>query len=235
MPPKTIMKNHPLALLTSAALGFAMQSHGATIALFNFTSGSAASSDTEILTTASDVTRGSGLSGAAFTNNRLEVQGTDTATNHALNSTLSTKRNTAINNNYYFAFTVTVNAGYELDLTQLQYDYVAAQPYEFYVGVYSDKTGFTNGDGLYERENDQNNGTTYTYNDETVSLSSISALQGLTGTTEFRFYVSDGSTSTTRIFNFDDITLSGDVSAIPEPGAALLGSLGLLALLHRRR
>jgi len=228
--------NHYTTLLAAAALGLAVQAHGATIASFEFTGGSAASSDTETLTTASNVTFSSALSGGAFANDELEVQGSDTANNNSLGGTNNEKIDTAIDNDYYFSFTIDIDAGYELNLTELTDQLVMESPYEFYGGVYNNGTGFTNGDALDEIVNTDNDTRVDTYN-QTVVLSSQTALQGLTGSNEFRFYMSDGSTSTTRIFNFDNITLSGDISVVPEPSAfgLLAGCFALTWVMLRRR
>jgi hypothetical protein len=63
------------------------------------------------------------------------------------------------------------------------------------------------------------------------------AFQDLTGSFEVRIYalITPAFTPTARINRYDNVVLSGDVAAIPEPSTALLGGLGLLALLRRRR
>jgi MYXO-CTERM domain-containing protein len=58
----------------------------------------------------------------------------------------------------------------------------------------------------------------------------LSLLNGVTSFSALRVF-SDGSNSAARGLFLDDIT----VTQVPEPAAALLGSLGLLALLRRRR
>jgi MYXO-CTERM domain-containing protein len=49
----------------------------------------------------------------------------------------------------------------------------------------------------------------------------------------FLRFVNNSGNSTNKFSGLDDVTLT--VSPIPEPSAALLGGLGLLALLRRRR
>lgn len=70
-------KLNPIILATTAVL--AGHANGATLAQYNFTSGSTASSDTELLTTASSITAGAGINNPAFTANRVEIGGDDTA------------------------------------------------------------------------------------------------------------------------------------------------------------
>ncbi len=178
-----------------------------TVALFEFTSGSQSSSDGEANTTASDITFGSGISGAAFANDRLEVGGNDTlSTSSATN--VETQVTNAVSNDMYFTFTVTIPRG---TVTSLTLSYVTSSPYRFGIGVFADKTGFsypTPDNSLYSLYTDGASGS------ENVIIPLTGAeFQGLTDTTiEFRVYASDGSTSPTREHRFDDIVLSGYVS-----------------------
>lgn len=68
---------------------------------------------------------------------------------------------------------------------------------------------------------------------------SLSGLTGLTGTTTFRILFYDTDSLVTNWsgnwVRIDDITLSGDISPIPEPTTALLGLLGAGFLIRRRR
>jgi hypothetical protein len=56
-------------------------------------------------------------------------------------------------------------------------------------------------------------------------------LQGVTFAMTFRLYVADNRGSSAHIL-LDNVTLRA--TTVPEPGAALLGSLGILALFRRR-
>jgi hypothetical protein len=65
----------------------------------------------------------------------------------------------------------------------------------------------------------------------TLDLSGA-AFQNITTATTFRIYGWD-NISTSGNLRVDDVQLNGTVA--PEPSTALLGSLGVLALLRRRR
>jgi uncharacterized protein (TIGR03382 family) len=67
---------------------------------------------------------------------------------------------------------------------------------------------------------------------QSFNLSDDSILQGVTAATTFRLYLIDSRGSTAHIL-LDNVTLNA--TTIPEPSAALLGSLAMLALLRRRR
>ncbi len=56
-----------------------------------------------------------------------------------------------------------------------------------------------------------------------------------TGPLYFGFAFGDNSTTGDKNGRLDNIIVNGTVSVIPEPRAALLGGLGMLALLRRRR
>ncbi len=55
-----------------------------------------------------------------------------------------------------------------------------------------------------------------------------------TDTAKFRFTDNASAAADVRVF-IDNIVISGSPTYVPEPGSALLGGLGLLALLRRRR
>lgn len=212
-----------------------LSSHAAVIiSQFNFTGNSAASSDTQADTTTSVISFGAGISGgkAGAFNDRLEIDAVATTPAGPTGQNLDAQLGAAITNNQYTTFTVIIPFGVTVDLTQLTYTYSTLDAFRFGFGVHTDKTGFTLGDQLLGRFVNTGNNT---YNDD-IDLSGITSLQGLTNTTvELRFYTGDNSTSSAREHRFDNIVLSGDISVIPEPATALLGSLGLLALLRRRR
>lgn len=220
-----------------AVMSFAFPSANAAVVIsnFQFTSGSSASTDAEANTTTSDITFGGGIVGAAFTGDRLEIDGADTTAQDTTN-TLVAQLNNAITNEMYFTFTVTIPNTQTVNLTDLTFNYGTDNTTNDFVyfatGSFTDKTGFATADDSLS--DIFVNGETRASAPIAADLSSITSLQNLTNTTvEFRLYVSDGSNSATRIHLFDDVSLSGTV--VPEPSTALLGGVGMLALLRRRR
>jgi hypothetical protein len=179
-----------------------------TMALFEFTSGSASSSDADASTTASDITIGSGITGEAFANNQLEIGGDDTAPANS-GGNIEAQLQNAVANDMYFTFTVTIPGGTVVNLTSLSLSYTADNPFHFGIGVFMDKTGFS-----YPSPNNSLYGF---YTHSTVSKNIVidlsgAAFQGLTGTTvDIRVYASDGSSSDTRQHEFDDIALQGTI------------------------
>ncbi|MEP4047700.1 MAG: PEP-CTERM sorting domain-containing protein [Luteolibacter sp.] len=69
----------------------------------------------------------------------------------------------------------------------------------------------------------------------TVDLTTFgTAFDNLSGDVEFRVYIHGrGNTTTSSGTYLDNVSFAGE--AIPEPSAALLGAIGMLCLLRRRR
>jgi hypothetical protein len=138
----------------------------------------------------------------------------------------------------YVQFTVNADSGYTLNLASLSYGYQMSQiqgsgtaPFTF--ETRSSVDGFASAiSGTYSTN--PVSSATSSFHTATFDLSSI-AYSGLESI-EFRFYVTgSGAGFANDIARWDDITVTGDVALIPEPTTALLGGLGLLALLRRRR
>ncbi len=162
-------------------------------------------------------------------------------------STTTLTVGTAITNNDYLSFSVDVAAGYQMDLTSLVFDfgYTAGANYtpdkQFKAYLFTSVDGFVDSGDIVGSDtiivDQENTGIQWPGEDTTIALSDA-RFQGLTGSTEFRIYLADTTGDSNHIHRFDDITLNGSVSVIPEPGTyALMG--GLLALgsvmMRRRR
>lgn len=139
----------------------------------------------------------------------------------------------------YASISMTVDSGFQADLTSLDFSTLrwevkgAGSPSAW--SVYSSADSFTAQLGT---------GTISTVADDTNSFTlqstDLSGLTGLTGTTEFRiyFWAGDGiDTPTTREWRMDELSVSGTVTAVPEPAtmALILGFLTLGLVLLRRR
>jgi hypothetical protein len=212
-------------------LGISASAAPVTIAEFLFTEGSMASSDTEPLTTVSNITFGSGIQPdrtflhngvtnyavAGVVDNRLEINATAT-TPSATHNNLEGQLGNAINSNIYFTFTVTIPKGVEADLTGLTFNYNTDNAYRAAIGVFTDKTGF-----VFANRLDENYTTgTAAYNSNT-DLSGVLSLQDLTDTTvEFRFYISCGANTDDRTRYFDNIVLEGTVQNTVYPGTVFI-------------
>jgi hypothetical protein len=173
--------------------------------------------------------------------------GTELTTSTGGGGLNTTSWSTALNGNSgnYYGFSITVGDDYELALTTWEFT------------ARSSNTGPGNFAIRYSGNSYASNIATFStsgssYGIVSLNLSSVGIL--VNGTYEFRVGLVDSTQSdgvgtvdaagTHRIMNYgstsstpssDPINLNGTVSAVPEPTSALLGSLGLLALLRRRR
>ena len=225
-------------LLAATALAFtATIANAATIAEYTFTSGSTASTGS----LGSNIGFEAGIVNndtALLNNNQLEIQGIDTSSVIDVGHTsYAAADKDEIDGQNWVTFTIAVSDTQELDLSSLTFDYTEIDPASFLLGVYTSKTGFTEGDHLLGLYRTGTSSGTFTDNNGTsVALSGITELQGLTDeTVEFRFLLGDDSGATSRIHVLDNIVLNGDVTAVPEPSSTALLGLGGLALILRRR
>ncbi|MCH7226888.1 PEP-CTERM sorting domain-containing protein [Haloferula sp. A504] len=217
-----------------AALIASASAQATVIAQYDFTGGSTASSDTELSTTASSFAA-SGIT-PSYTSNRVEIGGDDTPTvafDPSNPSDLDTVMDAAITNGHYLSFTVTIDSATEVDLTSIDFDYTSTSGFDFGFGLFSDKTGFTVGNELAGVFGNEGSDPSLS---GPIDLTGITSLQNLTDTTvEFRFYLTDRSGSNTRIHLLDNVSLEGNVGAIPEPSSAFLLGFAFLGILRRRR
>ncbi len=142
-------------------------------------------------------------------------------------------------NSGYVGFTVTAEPGFQLNLTQLSFNYFATRgaprslDYTETLYVRTSADGFAADlSGNYSLNPFTSNGTVQS---ASFDLSGAS-FQGL-GSLEVRIYqvINDTVNEFNDISRTDNVLLQGSVAAIPEPSAVLLGILGSLLLLRRRR
>lgn len=149
---------------------------------------------------------------------------------------------TPVSGSHYFQFSLTAAAGSQLDLSTLSFNWQAAinnsalgNTFSYQVFYSTDGTNYNalGSVGTKLVGNDLGASVTDwgTISAESVDLSGIADISTVT----FRIAEASSTTTTTGSFAFfyQNISVNGDV--VPEPSAALLGSLGLLALLRRRR
>ena len=157
--------------------------------------------------TSTGIGRGLGITGTN-TNDRYNATGFNNSTSQD-----------TINDAAYFTLSIAPTSGNSINFTNF---------------VYSSQASGTGPTGAFVRSSIDNFATdlgAVTTTGGTVSLVAA-AFQGVTTTTEFRVYGFGASTSG-GTFSVNDFTFNGDV--VPEPSAALLGAVGMLALLRRRR
>jgi hypothetical protein len=232
--------NLAVAATCLLALGSSISSsHAATLVSYEFLDNDV--TQTTGTATGSDVSYGSftgggagGTLGTSSASDSLYVRTSATGAAAADADTLAK----AITLNNYATFTLTNTTGETVDLTNLTFDiYFTAGGTTNTYGLYvmSDAAAFTAGNEL--------GSVVY---DTTVSAAPATATQittGLSGladlatsdTIDFRIYFVDNIDSVDPIFRVDNITVNGDVAAVPEPSSTVLLGLGGLALILRRR
>jgi hypothetical protein len=236
------MKNISLAALITVLATISSASAQVIIASYGLND-LATSSDSEANTTAGSFTTiGSSIS--AFTYSVVRQEGTKSAffTNAGFNSATAAD---AITANDFVKFTIDVNSGYNVSFTNLNFYTLrrpttgSGAPNNFAIRTSQDNytaTVATGGLLASALETD----TTFSLN--TLNLSSVSNLQSVTNSTEFRIYMwasqGIGGSTSNRNFQLDNLTVNGTVSAIPEPSSAAMllgGAAASLALMARRR
>ena len=222
-------------LAATAIFSLSAASQAAILAQYNFASGSAVAS-----TVAADVTANNFIANGDV-GNRIGFSGSG---NIFLRSTISESTETlaladmAVPQDDYFQVTISAGVGKTLDLTSVT----------FFLGHTTDNpTSFTStavlsssvngfgaaiaGTGGISRTTATTTASAFNGTAATFDLSAP-AYQGLS-TITFRLALFDNLNENGKLTRFDDFTLNGAV--VPEPSAALLGGLGMLALLRRRR
>lgn len=144
----------------------------------------------------------------------------------------------------YITFSITPAAGYELDLSSITFQVASGSSSStsnrgFFLASEMLPGNFTSSSTVLSADRTPGGGGTIPVQAATVGntipkdySANLSSLSAFTATRYFRFYL-QGPISVS--LTFDDIVVNGTVTAVPEPSAALLGSLGVLFLLRRRR
>ncbi len=123
------------------------------------------------------------------------------------------------------SFTLTIDPGYTFELADLGYAYQSSE--NISLAGYFSTDGFATASPL---------GAGIALTDTNVGATSLTNLGigGLTGPVEFRFYGYNAATGAGAL-EIDEVWIQGSTIPVPESGTALLGGIGLLCLLRRRR
>jgi hypothetical protein len=145
-----------------------------------------------------------------------------------------------INLGSYFEFTLTADTGYTIDMTSISFGIgrsatgprqwewrTSVDTFGSTVGTYTTiNAGLTNSSGVLTNPDSNSSWTGNVLDLSGASYKDLSSI-----TLRFYGYNSEAATGTGGLQG--NLSFAGE--AIPEPGAALLGSLGMLCLLRRRR
>ena len=212
-----------------AAVGIA-QASAVTIASYTFDANDLTSNDTELNSTAADISSGAGITdgtdlsfgqGAGGTRG-IRILYSDIYPENDGDKTLAD----AINDNIYYSFTVTPEAGQTIDFDRFTaYTDKNSGGAEFTYHIFSSVDGFTTSDSI----------DSSSHGSGTANLDyDVSSLSGVTSSVEFRLYIrTNNFTTGTNDFDLDNVTLTGTV--VPEPSTAAIVALASLSLLRRRR
>lgn len=224
------------------------------IASWNFSSNLlASSSDANVAT--GGVTLGSGLPSGTGAGRSGSGEDLFVRTNTAFNGPVVTDGDytdasndaSVVAANDYFEFTITPQAGYQIDIDTVSYKYTAVD-----VDVNKGPVSFFKSFLRSSEDSYANNLSAHTFTDifgtvaaDTGSSSQVTVSTALlngtfdsvTGTTTFRIYFNDGvnAGSNQLLHRVDDIVIDGVVSTVPEPATLGLLLIGGLALLPPRR
>lgn len=224
-----------LSVVMAAVIGLSASTASAAVIAANGLNNSTAfnSVDTNLTATVGTTT-GSGYSTVGKTEGSHWMYFTNTSTTNTPTPTVGEIR---------FSFSLTPASGYgiTLDVTDsVTWDigaYAATGTtggLTFYSKIYiSDTSDFSNilaTSSVYSVAT-STNGTPASNTTPTIG----SSITNHTGPLYFGFAFGDNSGVGDKSGRLDNILVNGTVSAVPEPSAALLGSLGMLMLLRRRR
>ena len=228
------MKAIASTLTAAALLGMATPTDAAVLGTFEFTGGSLAATDADLLdgVTISDLNLNSyAASVVDAANNNLQLDGVETA-----NGTSS-----ALSGSLFLSFTVTNNSGSTINFENISADLTGNNIFQqMSARIFTTSTPGDIVDDTIARLFVPG-GTSALFTDEAL----LDGTDGAAGTntagipttladaSSVTFYLpwNMNSNSTTRFITVDNLSISG---VIPEPGSMVLMALGGLAMLRRR-
>lgn len=128
-------------------------------------------------------------------------------------------------NNNYWKVSVTADSGYDMDISSFEFDYsLVSTNRGWALGYIADGGSLVVIDNGSTRYNTGDN--TYYHVSYTLPLTDVQTI-------EFRWYTF-GNNTNNKDLRWDNVTVNGAVSAVPEPGAFMLVGLGLCLVAIRR-
>lgn len=216
---ETVIQGGPSSLSVTGAVAAA----DATKQLMGYSFGAASASYTEAATvTAMHTTLSTfGFSGTGT----KDADGSNVLTGQGFQVAGGWDTSAIDSSSQYFSFTLNIDSGYELTLEDFGFAYQSSE--NISIAAFFSTDGFVTSQQL---------GTNIAVTDTNVGVASLTGLgiSGLDGPVNFRIYGFNAATGAGAL-EIDEVWSQGSLAPIPEPASALLGSLGVLALLRRRR
>lgn len=241
-PKNPMKKTLLLTTLLAAGLVGAAQTQAAVLAQFNFDNGSAASSDSDGDSTASAFTFTSGITETSAGSGAGPDGGISAAGNAFLRSDATgANQAAALADDDFFSFTLTAATGQFLDLTSLT---LALGGTTAATATPPNPASASFNNAVFLLANGvlipgTNTTSTVPANSTTAVFPSATSfdLTGVANTPSATFQIrfSDNANTSNQINRIDNVIVNGSVIPEPTTAAMLLGGVGMLTLLRRRR
>ena len=166
------------------------------------------------------------LSGFDFTGTgTLDINGSNALTGQAFQVAGGWDINGIDLASQYLEFTMTIDSGFEFQLDDFGFGYQSGE--NITIAAFYSTDGFATSNQL-------GSNTSVTNTNTSAAILTDLGISGLDGIVDFRFYGFNAATGNAAL-EIDEVWMQGSFTTVPEPSAAILSSLGVLALLRRRK